>query len=148
MPFLHGLYSMWKKDSAHFSEYLETVGEQGIGLISNIAFEEIETPANIYDVRIGGKLVSKENKRLLVIPSIQIGRSALSPNQLSEGTFKTLALVYYLLTDRSQLLLVEEPEVCVHHGLLDSVIALIKRESGQTNRRVDPLRFRTRCTKA
>jgi len=53
----------------------------------------------------------------------------LIPNQLSEGTFKTLALLFYIINDVSELLLIEEPEVCIHHGLLDSIIELIKVQS-------------------
>lgn len=48
---------------------------------------------------------------------------------MSEGTFKTLALVFYILSDKSELLLIEEPEVCIHHGLLSSIIELIKIQS-------------------
>ena len=50
----------------------------------------------------------------------------LSPNQLSEGTFKTLALLFHVITNESSALLIEEPEVCVHHGLLSSILELIK----------------------
>ncbi|WP_374991952.1 AAA family ATPase [Burkholderia multivorans] len=50
-------------------------------------------------------------------------------NQLSEGTFKTLALAFYIITDSSRLLMVEEPEVCVHHGLLTRVVDTLKSYS-------------------
>jgi predicted ATPase len=53
----------------------------------------------------------------------------LSPNQLSEGTFKTITLLFYLMTEKSSALLIEEPEVCVHHGLLASIVELIKKYS-------------------
>ena len=33
------------------------------------------------------------------------------------------------MTDDNDLLLIEEPEVCVHHGLLASVMELIKNQS-------------------
>jgi predicted ATPase len=65
----------------------------------------------------------------LVIPQFTIGKHELSPNQLSEGTFKTITLLFYLVTEASSILLVEEPEVCVHHGLLSSIIELIKTYS-------------------
>jgi len=48
---------------------------------------------------------------------------------LSEGTFKTLALIFYILTDQGALFLLEEPEVCVHHGLLAKTIDIIKSYS-------------------
>ena len=45
---------------------------------------------------------------------------------MSEGTFKTLALLFHLITDESRAILIEEPEVCVHHGLLSSILELTK----------------------
>jgi predicted ATPase len=62
----------------------------------------------------------------MVIPTVHVGSAQLSFNQLSEGTLRTLALLFYVTTDKSELLLIEEPEVCVHHGLLKSVIEIIK----------------------
>jgi predicted ATPase len=56
-------------------------------------------------------------------------RHKFSPSQLSEGTFKTMGLLYYLLTSKSRLLLIEEPEVCVHHGLLATIVELTKSVS-------------------
>lgn len=126
VQFLQDLYTTYKERKDAFDEYLSFVGAAGVGLIDRITFKETKAPANVYDVRIGGKLEKKAVKRLLVIPSLHIGRNHLSPNQLSEGTFKTLALVFYLMTDKGKLLLIEEPEVCVHHGLLKSIVELIK----------------------
>ena len=75
-------------------------------------------------------MLSNENvEKILVIPQFNIGKNELSPNQLSEGTFKTITLLFYLITEASKVLLVEEPEVCVHHGLLSSIIELIKTYS-------------------
>ena len=67
----------------------------------------------------------------MIIPTVQVGSSQLSFNQLSEGTLRTMAMLFYIVTDKSELLLLEEPEVCVHHGLLNSVVQIIK-EYGRT----------------
>jgi predicted ATPase len=64
-----------------------------------------------------------------VIPQFRLGRQKLSPNQLSEGTFKTLALLFHVITEESSALLIEEPEVCIHHGLLSSILELVKSYS-------------------
>jgi predicted ATPase len=64
-----------------------------------------------------------------VIPEIKISNSTLSPSQLSEGTFKTLGMLFYLMTGKGSVILLEEPEVCVHHGLLASIIELLKSYS-------------------
>ena len=50
---------------------------------------------------------------------------------MSEGTFKTLALLFHIITEDSTALLIEEPEVCVHHGLLASILELVKSYSSQ-----------------
>ena len=40
-----------------------------------------------------------------------------------------MAILFYIITDKSQLLLLEEPEVCIHHGLLASIVEIIKESS-------------------
>jgi predicted ATPase len=80
-------------------------------------------------VKVGGKVSKRSRRQLIIIPQFRIGRQKLSPNQLSEGTFKTLALLFYVVTDESSPLLIEEPEVCIHHGLLSSVLEIIKNAS-------------------
>ena len=40
-----------------------------------------------------------------------------------------LALLFHIMTDRSSLLLIEEPEVFVHHGLLVTVVEVLKEYS-------------------
>lgn len=129
--FMHDLYRTWKARGKPYKRYLSTINKEGIGLIDDFEFTEVEMPSSSYEVRSGGKIRKIERNRLLVVPSFSIDGNKLSPNQLSEGTFKTLALLFYVLTDESKLLLIEEPEVCIHHGLLSSVISLIKTHSKQ-----------------
>ncbi len=126
LQFMYDLYLAYKNPKSKYQEFLSIVGSNGIGLIDKIEYSEIKVPSSVYEVHIGGKVISKEIQKLLVIPNFLIRRSTLSPNQLSEGTFKTLAIVFYLVTDTSRLLLLEEPEVCIHHGLLASILELVK----------------------
>jgi ABC-type lipoprotein export system ATPase subunit len=114
-----------------YPEFLEIVGKRGLCLIDDLQFEEVQTSSVDYTVKIGGKVTEKTRRRILVIPRFEIGRQQLSPNQLSEGTFKTLALLFHVITDTSSLLLIEEPEVCVHHGLLSSILEIIKSYSAR-----------------
>ncbi len=123
---LYDMYEEFKKDSDSYKEFLSIVGREGIGLVDAIDFNEIKTSSSKYTVMTGGKVKLKEKINLLIVPSFKIANSNLSPSQLSEGTFKTIALVYYLVTDKSSLLMIEEPEVCVHYGLLSSIVELIK----------------------
>jgi predicted ATP-dependent endonuclease of OLD family len=128
--FLFDLYRKWKaEDSQSYQQFFEIVGPDGIGLVKNIQFKEIPTSSIDYSVKAGGKVVKRKREKVLVIPQFMIGNNELSPNQLSEGTFKTITLLFYLVTESSRLLLIEEPEVCVHHGLLSSIIELIKTYS-------------------
>ncbi len=129
--FILDLYKAWKIRGKTFNRYLNTINKDGIGLVDNIEFKEVEMPSSFYEVQSGGKIRKIERNRLLIVPNFTLEGNILSPNQLSEGTFKTLALLFYILTDDSKLLLIEEPEVCIHHGLLNSIIALIKSQSKQ-----------------
>ena len=131
VQFVYDVYSLSKGNGIQFQEFLSIVGSDGIGLVDTIGFREVEVASNTYQVMTGGKYREKEVKKLLVIPNAQIGGTNLSFNQLSEGTFKTLAIVFYLVTNDGRLLLLEEPEVCVHHGLLESIVELIKTFSAE-----------------
>ncbi|MDQ7914695.1 ATP-binding protein [Pseudomonas sp. 102515] len=124
--FLYDLYDAYKKDSDEYNHFIELVGPEGLNLIDGLSFQEIQTSASTYKVTVGGHITTKEKKNNLIIPNFKILENSLSPSQLSEGTFRTLGILFYLIKDHSPLMLIEEPEVCVHHGLLSSIIQLIK----------------------
>lgn len=129
--FIFDLYRASKDNVKGYNKFLSTVNDEGVGLIDGVMFNEIDIPFSSYEVQSGGKIKKIEKNKTLIVPSFKIDDSILSPNQLSEGTFKTLALLFYLITDQSRLLIIEEPEVCIHHGLLNSVIAIIKSQSNK-----------------
>ena len=127
------LYDMYSAEQSRknsgYDRFLDIVGRRGLRLIDNLTFRRVRTSATEYSVRVGGKVEVHRRNKLLIIPQFKIGRLTLSPNQLSEGTFKTLALLFHVVTQQSQALLIEEPEVCVHQGLLSSILELIKSYS-------------------
>ena len=123
--FLHDLYRLWKSKSREYEEFVGIVGPGGLGLVERIEFRELDLPQSRYEVRVGGKVIREKSQRQLLIPYFHLDGNRLSPNQLSEGTFKTIALLFYLVIDKGSLLLIEEPEVCVHHGLLNSILSLV-----------------------
>jgi predicted ATP-dependent endonuclease of OLD family len=127
--FIYDLFYMWKNDKKSFNRYIDVVNKNGIGIVNDINFTEQKLPSSSYEVISGGKIKKIERSKNIIIPSISVDGLSLSPNQLSEGTFKTLALIFYIINDRNDLLLIEEPEVCIHHGLLNSIIELIKIQS-------------------
>lgn len=123
---LYDMYQERRKKSDSYKEFFDLVGPSGIGLVEGVDFTEIVTSSSNYSVLTGGNVKKSEKNNLLVVPKFQISGNQLSPSQLSEGTFKTLALIFYLVTDKSPILMLEEPEVCVHHGLLSSIVELIR----------------------
>lgn len=125
--FLYDLYRA--RPTSDYEQFFNVVGPNGIRLIDKIDFKEILTSSIEYTVKSGGKVQQRKREKMLVIPQFTIGRNELSPSQLSEGTFKTITLLFYLMTEQSSALLIEEPEVCVHHGLLSSIVELIKTYS-------------------
>jgi ABC-type lipoprotein export system ATPase subunit len=130
--FLFDLFTEYKgRENSNYDQFLGVIGPNGIGLVDKIDFKEIPTSSIEYSVRSGGKVGKQKRKKMLVIPQFTVGRNNLSPSQLSEGTFKTITLLFYLMTETSSALLIEEPEVCVHHGLLSSIVELIKTYSRQ-----------------
>jgi energy-coupling factor transporter ATP-binding protein EcfA2 len=128
---LYGMYSANRDGSSEYREFLEIVGRKGLRLIDGLTFHEVRSSSTEYSVRVGGKVERRRRENLLVVPQFKIGTQTLSPNQLSEGTFKTLALLFHLITEKSTALLIEEPEVCIHHGLLASILELVKLYSLQ-----------------
>jgi len=128
--FLFDIYnSSITQAETSYAQFFETIGPKGIGLVDSIEFKRIPTSSIEYSVRSGGGIKQRKREKVLVVPQFRIGKNNLSPNQLSEGTFKTITLLFYLVTETSKVLLLEEPEVCVHHGLLSSIIELVKTYS-------------------
>jgi energy-coupling factor transporter ATP-binding protein EcfA2 len=128
--FLYSLYSASKAEAnGPYAQFIDIVGPKGLQLIDNLKFREFQVSSVDRSVRVGGKMEVRTRHKRLVIPQFRIGKQKLSPNQLSEGTFKTLALLFHVVTGDSTALLIEEPEVCVHHGLLSSILEVIKSSS-------------------
>lgn len=125
----YDMYSAYKTHDDSYKQFAEVVGPGGLRLIEDLSFREVQSSSTDYNVRVGGKVERRKRENRLVIPQFKIGHQILSPNQLSEGTFKTLALLFHLYRKDSKALLIEEPEVCVHHGLLASILEIIKSAS-------------------
>jgi len=127
---LYNMYSASREKSAPgYKKFIDIVGPRGLKLIDSLTFRLVTTSSVDHSVLVGGRVQVRKRHKLLVIPQFRIGTQTLSPNQLSEGTFKTLSLLFYLMTEDSTVLLIEEPEVCVHHGLLSSILEVIKASS-------------------
>jgi AAA15 family ATPase/GTPase len=128
--FLHDLYMLRKSNPDLYAVYEQFISKNELGLISRLTWKEVQLSSNVAEVKSGGTFKKVRKYKTLIIPKIQIGQSHITFNQLSEGTFKTLAMVFYVMTDSSSCLLIEEPEVCVHLGLLSRIVNTIKVYSG------------------
>lgn len=129
LRFLHDLYQLKKKNRSMYDEFCRFVSRRQLGLVSRIVWKEIELSSSAAEVRHGGGVKKIRKRKTLVIPKVQVGSARITFNQLSEGTFKTLALAFYVVTDASRFLMVEEPEVCVHYGLLSRLVDTLKAYS-------------------
>ncbi|MEL6941115.1 MAG: ATP-binding protein [Bacteroidota bacterium] len=115
--FIKELYKSSQNNPETFQQYLFLIGKEGLELVEEINFNVQQFP----NASFGNKIV--------VTPSVSIDGVTISFNQLSDGTFRTLALIFYIISDENEVLLIEEPEISVHHGLLLSIMELIKQES-------------------
>jgi AAA domain, putative AbiEii toxin, Type IV TA system/AAA ATPase domain len=129
--FLHGLYRLKKENSELYDDFCSFVSRGQLGLVSRISWKEIILSSNTAEVKSGGGIKKIRKTKTLVIPKVQVGSSHITFNQLSEGTFKTIALVFHMFTDSSRLLMVEEPEVCIHHGLLSKIVGTLTAQSSR-----------------
>lgn len=129
LRFLFDLYSLRDKNIDLYNEYVAFISRQQLGLISRLSWKEIKLSSHTAEVRSQGAVKKVKRYKTLIVPRLQIGSSHITFNQLSEGTFKTLAMIFYIMTDASSCLLIEEPEVCVHHGLLTRIVNTISAYS-------------------
>ena len=99
---LYSMYSAQRSDAGvRYDQFMNIVGPRGLRLIDALTFREVRTSTVEYSVRVGGRVESRKRHKLLVIPQFRRGKQRLSPNQLSEGTFKTLALLFHVITGNS-----------------------------------------------
>ncbi|GHU25304.1 hypothetical protein FACS1894164_14220 [Spirochaetia bacterium] len=97
------------RNTSLYERYIDLVGPNGIHLI-----DSLELP--VYEDNI-------------LIPKIKLNEATLGFHQLSEGTFKTMALLFYIISNDGGLLLLEEPEVGIHYKLLHDIVEIIQCES-------------------
>lgn len=103
-----------------------------INLYKNIEEDNISNYINIVK---SAKLINNVNfipsfqNENSYLPFFDINENSLMINQLSQGTLRALALIFYIMYDKGSLLLIEEPESFIHKGLLDTILDLIIRES-------------------
>src|SRR5262249_26786726 len=131
LTFLHELHRCSITSPALYNQYMSIVGNKGIALVDEIRWRMVKAPKRNFRVRAGGAVVTETRDQSIVIPTMVVRGVRLAPNQLSEGTFRSLAIIFNLLSAKGDLVLLEEPEVCVHHGLLSSIVEIMKNCSAK-----------------
>ena len=104
---LYEMYLAKVKNQTSFKDFMEIVGKHGVKLIYLFFFQ---TGGNVVDGLLSERAAGisrRRKKKRLIVPQFKIGKQRLSPNQLSEGTFKTLALLFHIVTTDSTALLIE-----------------------------------------
>jgi AAA15 family ATPase/GTPase len=137
--FLKDLFNMRNEFPEKYARYRELAGPGGIHLVDDISFTGyfhfvdhmgVSDRDDQVPKKGGSENLPVENEQPeMWMPQAAINNKKLSFNQLSEGTFKTLALLFYITAYDGGLLLLEEPEISVHHRLLNDIIEIIKNES-------------------
>ena len=127
--FIMDLYRLKNEKDIDFQRFMNLINNYGIGLIKDIRFQQIPISYDVVNVKADGKIATDKRDKLIIVPQFLINSNWISPSQLSEGTFKSIALLFYLISSKSTFIMIEEPEICIHHGLLNSLIEVIQNES-------------------
>jgi predicted ATPase len=127
IAFLHGLFYAFTDRPDDYQRYLNLIGPLGLNLIDSLKLHSFVFQGDQYKpVEIRN---AKGKMGLTIIPKVRIGKNILSLNQLSEGTFRAMALLFFMICSDNPLFIFEEPEIGMHHGLLNSIIEITKNES-------------------
>jgi energy-coupling factor transporter ATP-binding protein EcfA2 len=121
---------MWEYERERFEELRSLVGGSGLGLLEDISVVPIGEP----DPANGSaKQTDAEQLGHLIFfsPSSGLGGSGrnLLLSQLSTGTRRILRMLTSLMFDRRSMMLVEQPEDCIHPGLLYKVLDIFRSYS-------------------
>ncbi|MBK8270782.1 MAG: AAA family ATPase [Planctomycetes bacterium] len=111
------------------NELLKLVGEDGLGLISEIRIEEVKLEKHRKPTDAGEQVYS-----VTFVPCESIAGAGrpFRYTGLSAGTWRVIRLLTYLVFDESSCMLVEQPEDSIHTGLLGKLIDLLRTYSDRT----------------
>jgi len=120
------LFRAKAEDNAALEELQALLGENGVGLLSEIKFMDFHHPGMDHDSKDGGRFQFVSYK--------PIGQKRYFPySDLSFGTRRVLHLLAHLVLDKYSVALIEQPEDGVHSGLLYKIADLVRNyaEKGQ-----------------
>jgi hypothetical protein len=118
-------------DKERFSELKRLVGPDGLGLLSDIRIHEF--PVRALAEKTEGATADTAYA-ISFIPAAGVAGAGrpFRYTGLSTGTWRILQLLTYLIFDKNTCMLLEQPEDCIHPGLLDQVIDILQSYSKNT----------------
>jgi len=119
---------MFLEEKAKFGKLMELLGENGLGLISQIVVHRI----------VGGGIAANASPEasfaIAFVPGPEIAGTGRQFwfGGMSAGTWRVLELLTYLVFDDSSCMLLEQPEDSIHPGLLEKVVGILNRYASHT----------------
>jgi predicted ATPase len=108
-------YDMYKNRTKQFDEFKSLV--KSLGLVDDIIVHEPKEEDTL--IKSG----------YLFFPLFFINKNFFYFRDLSDGTQRVIALLIHLFNDNSSLMLIEEPESSIHHGLLVKLLSIFSQYS-------------------
>jgi predicted ATPase len=127
------LLYMYREDRAMLQEFLDLLGEKGLGLLADFKIHEMQFPGVTPPTEKNGSEVDTVYVPFF-IPARGIGGTGRSfgLDSLSAGTQRIIQMAVALLFDRRTTMMVEQPEDCIHPGLLRKLLDLFRSYSDRT----------------
>lgn len=122
-------------DKPSFDELRTLLGDNGLGLLSDIRIEPVRLRAKPQSEKADKLDEAFESAYAIsFVPGTGLAGAGRSfrYSGLSAGTWRILQLLTYLVFDKNSCMLLEQPEDSVHPGLLAKVVDILRTYSGRT----------------
>jgi len=121
-------------DKPRFEELKTLVGEDGLGLLSEIRLDEVRLRTGLPRDKANDAIEPAYALSFMPGPGLAGAGRWFRFSGLSAGTWRILQLLTYLVFDANSCMLLEQPEDSIHPGLLAKVIGILRTYSGRTQR--------------
>jgi energy-coupling factor transporter ATP-binding protein EcfA2 len=123
------LLYMWLEDRPMLEEFRSLLGASGLGIVDFVGIDTIDAPEGAAGGQAGTKIHFFQFRPLQGMGGSGVARGF---SALSSGTRRAIRLLVSILFDRRSLMLVEEPEVSIHPGLLRKLVDIFRSYSQQS----------------
>ena len=132
-PIFKLLYA-WQEDKELFEEFQSIVGERGLGLVDSVSFQKLDMPPEPDNAKMRQPQPGDSLFVCRFTPSPDVGGTGnrFFFSDLSAGTRRVIKIVVSILFDRRSVMLIEQPEDCIHPGLLRKVLDIMRSYSDRT----------------